>query len=467
MKIKTKLILINLILWLALAGFAFWATFYLINSMDVEPYVIKSSHISAIETTFDDLQVGIETATNTNQVTSILTSYNHTVEEYNYKLICYNSSKAVVYKNGFDNVAIKRLTDYIRNNETWIFYDDTVAYTAKYGNYYVIAVNDTNRVNKSIFRAYLWYPICITLLGSFIIIVISVTEYAAIFPRLKRLKYAMHQVYCGNYSKVMVNRVKNKDEISDIIVEFEMMRKHLAELTKAKAQFDRQRGETITGITHDLKTPLTVIQGYAKGLVDGVAARMGKTNEYAQKIYEMVKSMNVLVNKLADFSKPGNDDIIYTFVERDIVEIIKDFVNNYSIQYAAKGLNIKAEYKSSKMFANIDREQFVRIVQNILDNSVKYKTKPVGNTKITLYEEDENVIIVIADDGEGVEEYETEYIFESYYRGDPSRTNPISGSGLGLSIVKSIVTAHKGEVVAYNDNGLVIKISIPQRRSRK
>ena len=77
-----------------------------------------------------------------------------------------------------------------------------------------------------------------------------------------------------------------------------------------------------------------------------------------------------------------------------------------------------------------------------------------------------NAVLEIGDNGPGVSPHEIEYIFESYYRGDPSRTNPTTGSGLGLSIVKTIITAHDGTVQAVNDNGLKIIIKIPQRRKR-
>ncbi|NCA66558.1 MAG: HAMP domain-containing histidine kinase [Clostridia bacterium] len=467
MRMINKLLIINIVLWILLAAFAFGAVFYLIDHLDTEKYTLSPAHIENIENVFGEIQDEIGIASNNSQISALMSSKSQALAEYDYRIVCFNSAKAVIYKGNISIKEAEALSEYARNNAAWVFDNKMVMYSAKIGNYYVIAVNNTHQIHSNIFLSYLWYPTGVVFLAALILILISIGEYYSIFPRLKKLKYAMHQVYCGNYSKVIESKRKSRDEICEIIIEFEMMRKQLSELSRAKAEFDRQRGETITGISHDLKTPLTVIQGYAKGLVDGVAARMGKTNEYATKIYEMVKSMNVLVNKLSDFSKPGNDDIIYTFIERDMVEIVKDFVGKYSIQYAAKGLNIKADYKSHKVLVYIDKEQFARVLQNILDNSVKYKVKSECHALITVYEENDNAVIIIADDGEGVEEYETEYIFESYYRGDPSRTNPISGSGLGLSIVKSVVTAHKGEVVAYNDNGLSIKISIPLRRSRK
>ena len=116
--------------------------------------------------------------------------------------------------------------------------------------------------------------------------------------------------------------------------------------------------------------------------------------------------------------------------------------------------------------ADIDKDQFLRVVRNILDNSVKYKDKPEGEATIKVYSDGANAVLEIGDNGPGVSPHEINYIFESYYRGDPSRTNPTTGSGLGLSIVKTIITAHGGTVEAVNDGGLKIIIKIPQRRKR-
>ena len=101
-----------------------------------------------------------------------------------------------------------------------------------------------------------------------------------------------------------------------------------------------------------------------------------------------------------------------------------------------------------------------------LDNSVKYKNKPEGEARITIYSDGDSAVLEIGDDGPGVSPHEINYIFESYYRGDPSRTNPTTGSGLGLSIVKTIIAAHGGTVVAENQGGLKIIIKIPKRRKR-
>ena len=285
-----------------------------------------------------------------------------------------------------------------------------------------------------------------------------------IFPPLTVLQGGLKQIAAGNYDYQL--RSDKRDEIGAVIGEFEMMRRKLADLNKQKSEFDRQRGEIIAGISHDLKTPLTTIQGYTKGLMDGVANTPAKTERYLKTIYETARTMNSLVNQLNDFSKLDIDTIEYSFRERDLVELIQDFAAINIPIYATKGLKIETDFSDTPVEADIDKDQFLRVVRNILDNSVKYKDKPEGEAKIKVYSDGENAVLEIGDNGPGVSPHEIEYIFESYYRGDPSRTNPTTGSGLGLSIVKTIITAHDGTVQAVNDNGLKIIIKIPQRRKR-
>ena len=285
-----------------------------------------------------------------------------------------------------------------------------------------------------------------------------------IFPPLTVLQGGLKQIAAGNYDYQL--RSDKRDEIGAVIGEFELMRRKLADLNKQKSEFDRQRGEIIAGISHDLKTPLTTIQGYTKVLMDGVANTPAKTERYLKTIYETALTMNALVNQLNDFSKLDIDTIEYSFRERDLVELIQDFAAINIPIYATKGLKIETDFSDTPVEADIDKDQFLRVVRNILDNSVKYKDKPEGEAKIKVYSDGQNAVLEIGDNGPGVSPHEIEYIFESYYRGDPSRTNPTTGSGLGLSIVKTIITAHDGTVQAVNDNGLKIIIKIPQRRKR-
>lgn len=177
--------------------------------------------------------------------------------------------------------------------------------------------------------------------------------------------------------------------------------------------------------------------------------------------------MNGLIDKLSAFAKMQSREVMYTFQEHDICDVVNDFIHRNYVQYSARGIRINGIVPQDKrLIANMDKVQFDRIFQNICDNSLKYKVVKTANMIIKVVDRGDTAEIYLSDDGPGINDFEAEYIFENYYRGDPSRTNPVSGSGLGLSIVKSVVVAHKGTVEAYNDNGLTIKITIPIRRRK-
>ena len=347
-------------------------------------------------------------------------------------------------------------------------YYGNVYFVKSLANTKVVVVNATNDTFAYCQRALTVYGLVVTLLLALVFVGGGVWQMAFIFPKLASLRRAMTEVYNGNYNPVVrLRRMRKVDDISQLLVEFDRLRRRIADATKAKEDADRERGVMISGISHDLRTPLTVIQVHAKGLVDGVAQRMGKTEQYYDNIYSTACSMLSLVDKLAEFSKVETHTVTYSFLERDLAVVLQEYVNNHYIPYAARGLKFRLKLPKGKpLTVSLDKEQFLRVLQNICDNSLKYKDKEVCTMTISAEIRDNEVVLRLSDDGPGIGDFEAEYIFESYYRGDPSRTNPISGSGLGLSIVKNIILAHNGQIQAYNDNGLTIEITLPYRRKK-
>ena len=387
---------------------------------------------------------------------------NEDLEVHGYKLSIYDTNNEVIksYGNTLKSYELK-IGD--STTPTLEAYSDKIVIGVFRDNKIYVAVKTISRDNS--FATAKNIALVVMIVSCAIVVFLACYyQFYTIIPPLSVLRGGLKQVAAGNYSYQLQGG--NNDEIGAVIGEFEIMRRKLAELDKQKQEFDRQRGEIIAGISHDLKTPLTTIQGYTKGLMDGVANTPAKAERYLKTIYETALTMNALVNQLNDFSKMDIDKMEYSFMERDLVKLIQDFAAINIPIYATKGLKVITDFAEEPVEADIDKDQFLRVVRNILDNSVKYKDKPEGEAKIKVYSDGENAVLEIGDDGPGVSPHEMEYIFESYYRGDPSRTNPTTGSGLGLSIVKSIITAHGGTVQAVNDGGLKIIIKIPQRRKR-
>ncbi|MBO4534679.1 MAG: HAMP domain-containing histidine kinase [Clostridia bacterium] len=292
-----------------------------------------------------------------------------------------------------------------------------------------------------------------------------VIDNSIVMPRLRRARDGLQQLYRGNFDVELHVQGKRRDDIDLLMVDIEAVRRKLNDLAKQREAFDREQGVMISGISHDLRTPLTVIKTNAKGLIDGVAQRLNKAEEYYERIYQTANDMTGLVDRLSSFGKGQNREVMYSFADRDLVEVLKEFVKNNYYPYAARGLEIKANLPvGRKVWVSLDKEQANRIWQNIADNALKYKTAKTGHLVISMGVKGDWVLVRLADDGPGIKDFEADYIFESYYRGDPSRTNPISGSGLGLAIVRNVVTAHHGDVRAYNNHGLTIEIKLPLRR---
>ena len=449
MSIKKKLLLTNAIIFAVMVVLAWTYSFFAGALLNKFP--IKGPN----ESEFNAVSSALRNASLSDDEKAAV------LNAQGYKLSIYNTNNELLKEYGYSLKGYELSVD--SSNPTLEAYSDKIVIGARQNGLVYAAVKPITRDKP--FTTAKNIALAVMIVSCAIVVALACYyQIYTIFPPLTVLQGGLKQIAAGNYDYQL--RGGKRDEIGAVIGEFEMMRRKLAELDKQKSEFDRQRGEIIAGISHDLKTPLTTIQGYTKGLMDGVANTPVKTERYLKTIYETALTMNALVNQLNDFSKLDIDTIEYTFRERDLVKLIQDFAAINIPIYATKGLKIETDFADEPVEADIDKDQFLRVVRNVLDNSVKYKDKPEGEAKIKVYSDGQNAVLEIGDDGPGVSPHEINYIFESYYRGDPSRTNPTTGSGLGLSIVKTIITAHGGTVEAVNDGGLKIIIKIPQRRKR-
>lgn len=463
MKLRTKLIICNLLLGVVIAVIALSGIFYVNDAAKGGSITLNARVITEVRSVMSSLNVF------TDYSEEELEGAGYRLREYGFNYFIFDQSGSVKYTNS-DDVIERRLAD----KHHMVSVDQAV--TAEGGciiisqateGGWIVVINSKKSI-LSRYKVYLSLYIASVIIASVLMVIaVTLAENVMITPRLNAIKQAMHQVYLGNYERIVDVELKKTDELSEVLAEFEMLRKKLYDLDKEKDAFDRERGIMISGISHDLRTPLSIIQGYAKGIKDGIARRLGREEEYIEKIYATSLSMNSLIDKLSQFAKMQSKEVMYSMQEQDISDVVDDYVKKNYLQYSTRGIIVNATLpKAPRLIVNMDKEQFLRVLQNICENSLKYKNKEVAHLEIKVYDDGEYAVVELADDGPGINSFEADYIFESYYRGDQSRTNPVSGSGLGLSIVKSVVSSHKGRVTAYNDNGLTIKIQIPIRRRK-
>ena len=306
----------------------------------------------------------------------------------------------------------------------------------------------------------------IAILGCLVIVIISLVLMIAlskgIMGPLNKLRAATKKISDGDLDFEI--DYSGSDEISEVLRDFEIMRVNLAELNEKQRVYEEDRKEMIAGISHDLRTPLTSIKGYVSGLMDGIADSPEKQQKYLTTIYNTAVEMDKLVDDLFLFSKLDLDKIPFDF---EHVEL-----GNYMFQ-CCEELKFSMEKKMMSMsfvnlcnediYVRLDRDQFARVLINIAENSAKYKKNEIGSFFVVLSMQNNEALIALKDDGQGVESSLAGKIFDSFYRNDPARTNPVKGSGLGLSIAKQIVSSHGGKIWAESNlgEGLTVYISLP------
>ena len=222
------------------------------------------------------------------------------------------------------------------------------------------------------------------------------------------------------------------------------------EIRKAGLEFDKmrkrimrhlnQRSEMLSGISHDLRTPLTRLK---------LQLSFIKNEELSKKMSLDIDEMEKMLNEYLQFTSSSYLEKNETF---DISELIKNIIDNYNNENISKDL-VPRVYMSGK------KNLIQRSLNNIIDNSIKYAEK----INLGLSKKDNNIIITIDDDGVGIQEKDYQNVFKPFYKIDKSRGDSKSSVGLGLSITSDIIKSHGGNIVLDKSplSGLRVKIFLP------
>ncbi len=297
-------------------------------------------------------------------------------------------------------------------------------------------------------------------------ILLVVWLYAGIIKPINKLKYATRRVKEGDLDFCLEKT--SEDEIGELSEDFEEMRAHLKTEIDTRIKYEEDLRNLIGNISHDLKTPLTTIKGYAEGMMDGVADTPEKQEKYLRTIRSKAEDMTRMVEELAFYTRLDCKSYPYYFEKVRLKEFFEDCIEEDKPELEQKNIRICLEDKvqtDTEVYA--DREQLKRITMNIIGNAVKYLSKESGEITITLLEERSHIRTEISDTGVGIPAKDLPHVFERFYRGDTSRNTGKGGSGLGLAIVKQIVEDHGGTICARSAEGEGATISFTLLKVRK
>ncbi|MEW6127811.1 MAG: ATP-binding protein [Acidobacteriota bacterium] len=230
-------------------------------------------------------------------------------------------------------------------------------------------------------------------------------------------------------------------------------------LAQAKSAF-------VSNVSHELKTPLSLIRLFAETLELGRLKSPEKAKEYYRIINNESRRLTQLINNILDFSKIEAGKRDYNFVEGNLADIINEVISSYEYQIISAGFELQTDIQTNLPVTLIDRDAMAQALLNLLNNAVKYspETKHIA---VRAYRQDDSIIIEVRDSGIGIARNEQKKIFEKFYRVSDGLVHDTKGSGLGLSIVKHIVEAHGGEIRVESalGKGSRFIIAIPIKRS--
>lgn len=357
------------------------------------------------------------------------------------------------------------------DSEILFFYHQGVTVTGKYvpgQDVWLVAAHfpTENWLASSLKRSFFTLLSVILLIGTGIIMVLLFLA-SCFTKRLNRaVMKPVEELTAG------AERIQNGDLKQDILYEgdeefenvcrtFNTMQRTIREDQEQRERNERARTDMVTGISHDLRTPLTSIQGYIKGVLDGVADTPDKKRLYLWTAYASAEEMNVLLQKLFDFSRMESGQLPFHMVRVELAEFTASYIAQK--EGILKEQGVRFHFISSQNFLSeicMDVEQVRRVLDNLLENSMKYvKARPL-QIEVTVYDTPNQVVLEWRDNGEGVPEAKLEHIFDRFYRCDEARSE--KGSGIGLYVVRYIMERHHGTVTAENAGGLKIQLYFPK-----
>jgi signal transduction histidine kinase len=232
------------------------------------------------------------------------------------------------------------------------------------------------------------------------------------------------------------------------------MRSQLQQSIRLQLQYEENRKELVSNISHDLKTPITAIKGYIDGILDGVADTPDKMDKYIRTVSNKAAEMDGLIEQLFLYSKLDLKRQPFSFEEISPRAFLSDWSEELRFELEKQDIMLEADIRPApeiKILA--DREQFKRVLGNIIQNSVKYMDKEEKRIRLHAESDDHTLRITIEDNGPGIDAEALPYIFDRFYRAEQSRSAETGGSGLGLAIAKQIMEGHGGDIRAESEPG--------------
>ena len=321
-------------------------------------------------------------------------------------------------------------------------------YTVLQGqDYHGIAQTLADSYNLRVGMVTIAAALAVTLLGGLLI-------FFFLTRRLHSLSVAVKAYREGSYEQplALAEPVRMRDEVDELTVAIRAMGERIEQQFDAQREIDRNRRELIANVSHDLRTPVSSVQGYLETvLVKDLEATQQR--DYLETAHRQCTRLNELIGELFELSTLESGTVEPEWEAFPVMELVQDIVHDHELGAQELGVTLRAEASRNSIEVVADIAMIHRVLDNLIHNALKH-TRPGGEVTVRVTDNDDRVQVKVVDTGVGIAAKDIPHIFERFYRPDSEGVAEIdanAGRGLGLAIVKRIIDLHQSQIAVRSE----------------
>ena len=275
------------------------------------------------------------------------------------------------------------------------------------------------------------------------LVICSITVQRMVDP-LKGMCAFAHKFAHGEVDTRITEYTNRKDEIGELAIAFNAMADSLA-------QAEQKRSEFVANVSHELKTPMTTIAGFADGILDGTIPPE-KERESLPVISSETRRLSRLVRRMLELSRLQSSERVAAQEQFDVAEVLLRVLVSLESKITEKDLDVQTQLPDGPVMVWGDPDAVTQVCYNLLDNAVKFSS-PQGRLTLRITTKAGKAYIAIGNQGETIPPQQLTHIFDRFHKADSSRSTHKDGVGLGLYIVKTILNTYKEDITVTSQDG--------------
>lgn len=307
------------------------------------------------------------------------------------------------------------------------------------GNEYVVVNRSLSSLNTQLSNIYRQIVLSIAIAGILAIVVTYIFTRYLLRP-LGIVTMGAKQLARGHFDIWL--EVRSEDEIGQLAETFNVLAQDLRKYEQTKDNF-------IANVSHELRSPLTSMQGLLQGVTDGTIPENEQLH-YLSIVLDETKRMNTLISSMLNLAKMESGHFPLQLETLEVNELLRRALITFETKIDVKNLMVEVEFEHNKEYALADKNQILQVIQNVMDNAIKFADYS-GRLRISTMSNAESVFISINNSGEPIPRSDIPYLFDRFYKGDASHTRTREGTGIGLSIVRKILEEHRQKIWVESD----------------